>query len=171
MTKVASGRLSEPVGRNASEVRAGLDNRSADADPPGQWGRQHGTGKETVRMHLYRSAGVVDTARWQGNAGHRGRPVVVGFGPDAMASVAARQESEGIVVLTKPGNSGGGKGPHFWHACEGAEERRLAMSLVTPRTSRRSRTSFYGETKTGSRESPREAGRRAGCGKSARPVR
>jgi hypothetical protein len=34
----------------------------------------------------------------------------------------------------KSGNSGGGKGPDFWHALEEGEEsrRRLAMSLKTP---------------------------------------
>jgi hypothetical protein len=30
-------------------------------------------------MHLFRSAGVVGTARWQGNAGYRGRPDWAGF--------------------------------------------------------------------------------------------
>ena len=30
-------------------------------------------------MHLYRSAGVVGTARWQGHAGYRGRPDRAGF--------------------------------------------------------------------------------------------
>src|SRR6266699_1561834 len=73
-------------------------------------------------MHLYRSAGVVGTARWQGNAGYRGRPVVVGHDPTPWQARRATQESERIVVLMKPGNAGGGKGPHFWHACEGAEE-------------------------------------------------
>src|SRR6266849_10492966 len=122
-------------------------------------------------MHLYRSAGVVGTAHWQGNAGYRGRPVLVGYDPTPWQAWRARQESERIVVLLKPGNAGGGKGPHFWHAYDGVEERRLALSLATPQTSRRSRPSSYGKTKTGDRGSCREASRRAGCGKSARPVR
>jgi len=32
----------------------------------------------------------------------------------------------------KPGNSGGGKCPHFWHTSEGDEEGSLAMSLAKP---------------------------------------
>ena len=34
--------------------------------------------------------------------------------------------SEGPIVLVKPGNSGGGKGPYFWSASEGSPEGRLA---------------------------------------------
>src|SRR5689334_13441923 len=119
-------------------------------------------------MHLYRSAGVVGAARWQGNAGYRGRPVAAGLDPTPWNARWPGQESERIVVLMKSGNSGGGKGPHFWRACEGAEERRLAKSLATPLISGRFPTSFYGETKTVGRGPRREAGRRAGCGKSAR---
>jgi len=31
--------------------------------------------------------------------------------------------AERLVVLTKPGNSGGGKDPDFWHADEEGEDR------------------------------------------------
>ena len=34
-----------------------------------------------------------------------------------------RRESDGVVVLMKPGNAGGGKGPDFWCACDEAEDR------------------------------------------------
>jgi RNA-directed DNA polymerase len=32
----------------------------------------------------------------------------------------------------KPGNAGGGKGPHFQDASEGAEDREIGVSLKTP---------------------------------------
>src|ERR1700687_5188619 len=95
----------------------------------------------------------------------------VGIATRTSPREADGRKSEGAIVLSKPGNAGGGKGPPFWRVCEGAEERRLAMSLATPQISRRSRASSYGKTKTLGRGSCCEAGRRAGCGKSARPVR
>jgi len=39
-TKIASGRLSDPTGRNASEAWAGPENDNADVDPPANWGRR-----------------------------------------------------------------------------------------------------------------------------------
>jgi hypothetical protein len=33
------GQLSDPAGRNVSEVWAGLESDNADADPPANWGR------------------------------------------------------------------------------------------------------------------------------------
>ena len=34
-----------------------------------------------------------------------------------------RRESDRVIVLLKPGNSGGRKDPDFWHAFEDGEER------------------------------------------------
>ena len=68
------GRPSDPTGRNASEVRAGLEKVDADADPPFARGRPRRTGKQSTRAPVW-SAGVWDTARWKGDAGNRGRPV------------------------------------------------------------------------------------------------
>ena len=42
------------------------------------------------------------------------------------------RESDRRIVLTKPGNSGGGKAPDFWYAFEEGKDRGLAMSLETP---------------------------------------
>jgi RNA-directed DNA polymerase len=42
------------------------------------------------------------------------------------------RESERGIVLTKPGNSGGGKAPCFRRACEEGEDRRIGVSLTTP---------------------------------------
>ena len=33
------------------------------------------------------------------------------------------RESDRAIVPLRPGNAGGGKGPDFWHAFEGAEDR------------------------------------------------
>ena len=42
---------------------------------------------------------------------------------------APLQESEGLIVLLKPGNAGGGKGPWFGYACRTSERRRrLALA-------------------------------------------
>ena len=46
------GRLSDPVGRNASKARAGLESDNADADPPANWGRLHAWGSNR-RAHLF----------------------------------------------------------------------------------------------------------------------
>src|SRR5512136_181437 len=61
-------------------------------------------------------AGVVATACTQGKRTQHGRPhsVVRDDQPDAREGQAGRcGETEGFVVLLKPGNAGGGKGPQF----------------------------------------------------------
>ena len=52
MTKVACGRLSDPAGRNVSEVRAGLERVDADADPSFARGRPRGQGSNR-HVHLF----------------------------------------------------------------------------------------------------------------------
>jgi hypothetical protein len=73
---------------------------------------------------LARSAGVVGTARRNGDSGNWGRPaagegrvfdVAIGGGP--------QWESDRVAVLLKPGNAGGGKDPDFWRASDGGEDR------------------------------------------------
>jgi len=63
------------------------------------------------------------TARWKGDAGNRGRPVV---GESRSLNVAIGDGSggsrTGSVVPLRPGNAGGGKGPDFWHAFEDRED-------------------------------------------------
>ncbi len=71
VTKAVFGRLSDPVGRNASKVQAGLERCNVDADPPPIWGRPRG--KQSTHAPV-RSTGVMDTARWKGDARNRGRP-------------------------------------------------------------------------------------------------
>ena len=63
------------------------------------------------------------TARWKGDAGNRGRPVGgEGSGLDVAKSGGLRRESDRAVVLLRPGNAGGGKGPDFWRAFEVGED-------------------------------------------------
>src|ERR1700693_3434201 len=65
---------------------------------------------------LSRCAGVVATACTQGRRTQHGRPqgVVRDDQPDAREGQAGRRgEAERFIVLMKPGNAGGGKGPQF----------------------------------------------------------
>ena len=55
-------------------------------------------------------------------------------------------ESEGLVVLVKPGNSGGGKGPWFWCALDGGGDRELSKRLE-PEQVERLRKKLYEEAK------------------------
>lgn len=63
------------------------------------------------------------TARWKGDAGNWGDS----FGMRVAASTQlsgrrCRRESDRVIILVKPGNAGGGKGPDFWCAFEVGEE-------------------------------------------------
>src|ERR1035437_3934611 len=67
-------------------------------------------------MTIRRCAGVVATACTQGNRAQHGKPLgVVRDGqPNARERwVGRRGVTERLVVLLKPGNAGGGKGPWF----------------------------------------------------------
>jgi hypothetical protein len=70
-------------------------------------------GKQSTRAPV-RSAGVVGTARREGDAGNGGDP----FRTRAATSTPpgerrSGRESDGAIVPRKPGNAGGGKGPDF----------------------------------------------------------
>jgi len=62
----------------------------------------------------------------QGTIHNRGSPSS-DRGEDQLAARERRAGltgmAEGLAVLRKPGNAGGGKGPDFGHACAAAEER------------------------------------------------
>jgi hypothetical protein len=74
-------------------------------------------------MHPSRSAGIMGTARWKGDAGNRGRPMRHGgSGLNAVAGRRCWWESDRVIRPTKPGNAGGGKDPDFWYACDGEED-------------------------------------------------
>ena len=76
------------------------------------------------QTHPFRSIGVVGTACREGEPGNWGRPVAgEGSGLDVVAGRRPRRVSDRVIVLSRPGNAGGGKDPDFWYAFEGAEDR------------------------------------------------
>ena len=72
-------------------------------------------------------AGVMGVARVKGSCTQRGRPDRV-RGCDSRRRIRRRpgRESERLVVPGKPGNAGGGKGPHFGVLSMKPRRRRLA---------------------------------------------
>ena len=52
-------------------------------------------------------------------------------------------ESERPIVLVKPGNAGGGKGPCFWVLVEGTKGEEIGVSLATPNRIRRLQRKLY----------------------------
>jgi hypothetical protein len=86
-------------------------------------------GKQSTRAPV-RSAGVVGTARWKGGSGNRGRPVWhEGSGLNVADRRRCRRVSDRVILLLRPGNAGGGKGPDFWYAPEGGEGMVIGESL------------------------------------------
>ena len=78
--------------------------------------------------------------------------------------------ADGLVVPRKPGNSGGGKGPEFKEVAAGEMDRESGASLPTsrPKRSRSEGSDPHGEVSRSRRVLPCP---RAGCGKTACPVR
>ena len=72
--------------------------------------------------------GVMGAARSEGSLRQRGRPGRVRGVRPATLSMGQRSDraSERPIVLTKPGNAGGGKGPHFRVLLRKTRARRLA---------------------------------------------
>lgn len=64
------------------------------------------------------------TARWKGKPGNGGDPHLArGRDPRHRAWRGGRmRESDRAIVLLKPSNVGGGKGPDFWSAFEANED-------------------------------------------------
>ena len=63
-------------------------------------------------MHPFRSAGVVGTARKEGDTGNRGRPVAgEGSGLNVTSGGGAGGNRNRVIVPLMPGNAGGGKHP------------------------------------------------------------
>ena len=79
-------------------------------------------GKQPTRAPVW-SAGVMGTARREGDPGNGGDPHRgEGSGLDVVAERRPRRVSDRVVVPLKPGNSGGGKDPDFWRAFDAGEE-------------------------------------------------
>ena len=78
-------------------------------------------------MHPSRSTGVVEMAREEGPTGNVGDPHRRGVAAlDAVTGRRAMRESERPIVVVKPGNAGGAKGPRFWVLLKKARTGRLA---------------------------------------------
>ena len=139
-------------------------------------------GKQSTHAPV-RSAGVVGMARRKGDAGNGGDP------SDRRSRLHRRRwrrigrESDRGVVPLKPGNSGGGKAPDFWCAFEDSEVKVIGdkprNTIKGPDPSEIAVSWGEGdkpaEQKTRAARFLRvphgETSRRAGCRKSARPVR
>jgi hypothetical protein len=75
-------------------------------------------------MHLDWSIGVMGTARRDRGSRKRGRSARdEGSGLNSAARHWSARQSDRVVVPSKPGNSGGGKGPDFWYVFEANEVR------------------------------------------------
>ena len=55
--------------------------------------------------------------------------------------------SERLIVPAKPGNAGGGKGPHFWVRSDEAKDEEIGVSLQTPENVRRLQRKLYVKAK------------------------
>src|SRR5262249_17503716 len=99
--------------------------------------------------HLDRSTGVVSTACREGDLGQWGRPGTGGGRVSERSRKGLRPvwASERAIRPMRPGNAGGGKGPHFWCACEGGKGRGLTMSLTTPSNIRELQIKLYRKAK------------------------
>jgi len=101
------GRLSDPTGRNASEVRAGLERVDADADPSFARGRR--ADREAIDASACLVCRGIGHGTSKGDAGNEGDP----FGRRSRLQRCfwrrTGRESDRAIVLSKPGNSGEGR--------------------------------------------------------------
>ena len=109
-------RLGEHAGRNVSERRAGLEKTNAGADPPRFRGRPK-LMESYERTKFHQSCrGISDGMQAKWTIRNTGSP----SGDCGRNQLAARERKAGpygmterLAVLTKPGNSGGGKEPQL----------------------------------------------------------
>src|ERR1700746_3556502 len=84
---------------------------------PLHFGEGRANGESNRQTHPLRSAGVMGTARWKGDAGYQGRPVLSeGSGLNVAFRRWLGRASDRVVGLLMSGNAGGGKGPDFRYA-------------------------------------------------------
>lgn len=105
-----------------SEPCEGPERTVADADPPNIQGRPKRDRVVTDTPEPIR--GVMGTACQEGALGNVGDPSRVRTrDPQQFDFELSGQESERAILPVMPGNTGGGKGPCFWHAFKGDEMR------------------------------------------------
>ena len=82
------------------------------------------SGKQPTNAPLA-ATGVVGAAREEGPIRNVGDPSGCDVAIATRCLAVARRESERLILLSKPGNSGGGKEPHFWVLWKKQRGRRL----------------------------------------------
>jgi hypothetical protein len=116
-----------PRAATCSESRAGSESKVVTSTR-----RLCGEDRSIVRKKPTRAlamvTGVVGAARREGSSAQRGRPERDAGWQPVTASLGrrSRRESERPIVPWKPGNAGGGKGPHFRVLLRETRTRRLA---------------------------------------------
>ena len=106
--------------------------------------------KKSVTNALCNSTGVETTACIEGMHMKHGKPTATAVatatdnprGPGPVASVAER-----LVVVLKPGNAGGAKGPYFGHVDGRDKGIAIGFGLATQKRTRTSRKRLYGQAK------------------------
>jgi hypothetical protein len=115
-SKGCLGQFSELAGHNVSERRAGPENASCGSRPSARKGKANVVEAEN-NLGLVGSTGVMTMARDKGNS-QATREIRRGGRLDDQPATRESQagpgrKTERLVVPLKPGNAGGGKGPHF----------------------------------------------------------
>ena len=110
-----------------SESRAGSESTVVTPTRPLRGEGRRIAGKQPMSAPVM-VTGVMGAARREGSLRQRGRPDRVRGLRPATLSVGQRfdRASERPIVLAKPGNAGGGKGPHFRVLLRKTRARRLA---------------------------------------------
>ena len=125
-TMAASGGLAKPraVTRVNPEQASKVQSRTPTRLIFGEGCHARGRSRQA---HPSQSAGVVGMARGEGYLGNVGGPRRArGRGPRRHHGWRPVRASERPIVLAKPGNAGGGKGPHFGVLLKESRTRRLA---------------------------------------------
>jgi hypothetical protein len=112
-----------------SESRAGSESTVVTPTRHHRGEGRRSTGKQPTQAPVL-VTGVLGAARREGSSTQRGRPGRgVGLRPTTPPSGwRPQRDSERPILPGKPGNAGGGKGPHFRVLRKGTRARRLAVT-------------------------------------------
>ena len=168
------GRLSDPAGRNrvkpeqASKVSMWMPTRHGDGE--GRTGREV-IDRCTVSIHR----GIGNGTSEGRDEGRQERPVPGGArAPTSSSGRRLGRESDRGVGASRPGNAGGAKAPDFRHACEAGKGRGDWRQPISTDYDQEPAEQALRKGEGGAYQAMpwacREVCRKAGCGKSARPV-